>query len=177
MNKIKLVRPSMDYAKEIMDYKNEFLECNSSMDGTGPLRRCQSAKKFIFYTRLFESPDSVPEGYVDSHQFMAVREEDHRVVGMIDFRHHINHPHLSEYGGHIGYSVRPSERKKGYAKEMLKQVLAFVKDYGLSKVLVTCYENNAASEKTILSCGGIFERNTVEPKTQKVVKRYWINLE
>ncbi len=177
MNKIKLVCPSMDYAKEIMDYKNEFLECRSSMDGTGPLRQCQSAAEFISQVQLFESPDTVPQGYVDAHQFMAVREEDHRVVGMIDFRHHLNDPYLSEYGGHIGYSVRPSERGKGYAKEMLKQILAFVKDYGLSKVLVTCFEDNIASEKTILSCGGIFERATEETRIDRIIKRYWINIE
>jgi len=70
------------------------------------------------------------------------------VVGIIDFRHHINHPILSVWGGHLGYSIRPSERRKGYGKEMLRQNLQNCLDRGLTRVLITCDCDNVASEKS-----------------------------
>lgn len=75
-------------------------------------------------------------------------------IGVIDLRHHINHPVLSVWGGHFGYSVRPDERRKGYAKEMLRLNLQNCRSYGLSKVMITCDCDNTASEKTIIANGG-----------------------
>jgi len=109
---------------------------------------------------------------VPSHTYMAVRKEDNKVVGIIDLRHHINHPILGSWGGHCGYSVRPSERGKGYAKEMLRLNKRNAKALGIPKLLITCDEKNIASEKTIISNGGVYEK-TIEVDGTKM-KRYWI---
>ena len=91
-----------------------------------------------------------------------------------DLRHHIDHPILGLWGGHMGYTVRPSERGKGYAKEMLRLNIQNAKAMGIEKLLVTCDVNNKASEKTILANGGVYE-NTIDVDGSQM-KRYWIEI-
>jgi predicted acetyltransferase len=107
--------------------------------------------------------------------YLAVRNGDNRIVGIIDLRHHINHPILGTWGGHCGYTVRPSERGKGYAKEMLRLNIENAKALGINRMLVTCDADNIASEKTILANGGVFE-NIIEVDGSRM-KRYWIQSE
>lgn len=95
-------------------------------------------------------------------------------MGIIDLRHHIDHPILGTWGGHTGYSVRPSERGKGYATQMLRLNMEKAKEMGLQKLLVTCNEKNPASEKVILKCGGVYESTL--PVKESRIKRYWIIL-
>jgi predicted acetyltransferase len=83
---------------------------------------------------------------------------------------------LEKYGGHIGYSVRPSERHRGYAKEMLKMALPFCRQIGIDKILITCIDGNIGSEKTILANGGVYETTVHEPNENVDLKRYWIAL-
>jgi predicted acetyltransferase len=101
--------------------------------------------------------------------------KDHKLVGFINIRHFLNDELLHD-GGHIGYMVRPTERKKGYAKLILKYGLSYLKKYhDVERVLVTCRVDNVASEKTILSQGGIYE-NTVNSLKHGLTKRFWIHL-
>ena len=94
---------------------------------------------------------------------------------MLQVRHYLNE-HLLRFGGHIGYSVRPSERRRGYAKAMLQAALPFCREMGIKKVLITCDENNPASEKTILANGGKYESTVYEPDEKINLKRFWIEL-
>ncbi len=138
--------------------------------GCGNMSRSATAKEWIDDCNVTEiKPGSIP-----SNNYIAVREDDNRIVGVMDLRLHINHPALSLWGGHIGYSIRPSERGKGYGKAMLAQVLIEARKTGLSKIMVTCSTTNKASEKVIIDNGGINEKN-VEVDNE-VIKRYWIDL-
>ena len=83
---------------------------------------------------------------VPSHTYLAIRKSDNKVVGIIDLRYHINHPILGTWGGHCGYSVRLSERDKGYAKEMLRLNILNAKSLKIQKLLITCDVKNKASE-------------------------------
>lgn len=111
---------------------------------------------------------------VSAHLFFLMESTTQRILGAIQIRHHIDHPNLIETGGHIGYGVRPTERGKGYATEMLQLALREALHLGLQKVLVTCDEDNIASQKVIESNGGIFER--LGEKDGHVVRRYWIDV-
>lgn len=92
---------------------------------------------------------------------------------MIDIRHSLN-DFLCNYG-HIGYGVRPSERKKGYATQMLKMALDYARQIRLSKVMLACYKDNEASSKIIQKCNGIFEKEILHPNG-KIIQVYWITL-
>ncbi len=169
MDRIKLTKPSLDYATDIMSFRQELLDANSEFAGCGSLYGCTSADEWI---KILDKSEK--EGEVTSNSYIALRLRDNRIVGIIDLRHHIDHPILSVWGGHMGYTVRPSERRKGYAKEMLNQNLKNCKDIGLAKVLIVCDSDNVASEKTIIANGGAFEKEiTVDGNT---MKRFWIDL-
>ncbi len=112
---------------------------------------------------------------VPSPQFLYIRSSDRHLVGMIQLRHRFN-GFLEKFGGHIGYSVRPSERRKGYATKMLGDCLPHCRALGLQSVLVTCLEDNEASRKTILANGGIYESTIFEPEEKVRLQRYWIAL-
>ncbi|MBW5448089.1 GNAT family N-acetyltransferase [Cohnella sp. CFH 77786] len=88
-------------------------------------------------------------------------------------RHRLNEK-LLEIGGHIGYGIRPSERRKGYATEILKQALSKAKDLGISEALVTCDKENIGSAKTIIKNGGLLGSEAVVNGT--AIQRYWIKV-
>ena len=175
MEELILVKPTREYASQIAQYRQEFLDAGDSMDGCGSLGRMENPFDFIKKCKDNESPDTLPEGLVLATQFMLVRKSDDKVVGMIQIRHYFN-DYLAKFGGHIGYSVRPSERRRGYAKEMLKMALPFCREIGLEKVLITCIDGNIGSEKTILANGGVYEYTAHEPNENKNLKRFWITL-
>ncbi len=170
-----LIEPTIEYDPQIRAYRKEFLDSGDSMDGTGGLRKFENPRDWIEYLNRHENPLTVPEGRVPSTQYMLVREEDRKVVGMIDVRHRLN-AFLEKYGGHIGYSVAPSERRKGYAARMLKAVLPKCRKLGLEKVLITCISGNEGSKRTILKNGGVYESTVYEPDEGVNLERYWIDL-
>jgi len=170
-----LIRPASEYADQISEYRQEFLSAGDSMDGTGPLRRIEDPEEYIKICREYEDPATVPAHLVPATQLFFVRESDNRLIGMIQIRHYFN-DYLEKFGGHIGYSVRPSERRKGHAKEMLKMALPFCREAGLDKVLITCIDGNIGSENTILANGGVYENTVHEPNEKVNLKRFWIIL-
>lgn len=168
-------RPTAEYAEQILECKKEYLAEDSSMDGCGPLRRTEDPMEYIKTCALEEDPKTCPAPLVPATQLMLIRKADDRVLGFLQVRHEFNE-YLSTFGGHIGYSVRPSERRRGYAKEMLRLALPYCREIGLDQVLITCMDGNVGSEKTILANGGVYESTVHEPNDRVDLKRFWITL-
>ena len=174
MDKIILVKPDLSYADEIIKYKEESLKESPLINGSAGLDRFSSIEIWFEELKKRSCEDTVPKGLVPSSTYLAVREKDDYIVGMIDIRHYLNE-YLTQVGGNIGYGIRKTERNKGYAKQMLKLALEKCKELKIKKVLITCDEDNIASEKVILSANAKLEdiRN-VDGENKK---RFWIDLQ
>ena len=176
MEELILRRPTEGDYDEITAYREEFLAAGSSMDGAGPLRSIGGdPAQWLESVRSYEDPKTLPEDEVLATQFVFVRMPENRIVGMLNVRHYFN-DYLALCGGNIGYSVRPSERRKGCAKRMLHDALGYCREIGLNKVLVTCLVENEASRRTILSQGGVYENTVQDTRDDCQLERYWIQL-
>ncbi len=170
------VKPDASHVEEIKSYRKEMLLAGSSMDGTGVLRRMENPQDWLNYNKLQENPETVSPNKVPATQFVLADPETKRIYGMLQVRHSLNE-YLRNYAGNIGYSVRPTERRKGYATKMLKHALRFCREeLGLERVLVSCLVENEASRRTILSCGGVFEEKVYEHIEGVWLEKYWITL-
>lgn len=165
---MELRRPRLADKETVLEMMAEFEKSQSAHDGG-----FWDTENFVYEEWLEtnmqkEMGINLPENCVPSIQFVSF-DDVGRALGFLNLRLRLNEA-LLNYAGHIGYSIRPSERGKGYAKETLRQGLQVAKEKNIKKVLVTCSVNNPASRAVILANGGIFEddRNGVE--------RYWIEV-
>ncbi len=177
---LKLILPTKKYYNQIEEYKKSFLAANSSMDGTGSLRR-KNVDEWLKESRDHHLGKNLPDGFVQATQYLCVRTSDDKLVGMLQIRHELT-DFLLNFGGHIGDSIAVDERGKGYGKEILRLGLEKCKKLGIKKVLITCLDTNVASRKCILANGGKFEdkrtlNRTVNDLTvSETLERYWIEL-
>ena len=175
MSEFVFTKPSFEYLAQIKAYREEFANCLDWLHGAQGLKRFEEPQDWLNYLALCENDATVPEGEHKYSQFIYVRMADKKIVGMIGVRHKPVGP-LETWGGHVGYSVSPSERMKGYATQMLHEVLPYCKSLGLNRVLLTAGDENVGSVKTIIANGGILESYVMSPKHHVMVGRYWITL-
>ncbi len=177
MDDMLLLKPDETFLDEIVAYRQEMLDAGSSMDGCGSLKRMSDPREWLDQIDMLASRDTIPEhaNWVPSTQFIYVRAADRKIIGMIQVRHEFNE-YLEKYAGHIGYSVRPSERRKGYATAMLRATLPYCREIGLKQVLISCLTDNEGSRRTILANGGVYDATVHEPYENVDLERYWITL-
>ena len=165
---MELRRPRLADKEIVLKMMAEFEKSQSAHDGG-----FWDTENFVYEEWLESNQNqemgiNLPEGWVPAIQLVAFSGKG-QALGFLNLRLRLNN-FLLEKGGHIGYSIRPSERGKGYAQEALRQGLQVAKEKNIKKALVTCSVNNPASRAVILANGGLIEdvRNGVE--------RYWIEV-
>ncbi len=166
-------KPTQQDIAEIEAFKKEFQAVVSGMDGTGILCNV-SASEWLDFN--LEMENCTRPNYVSSLQYGLFEKDTGRLLGLLQIRLELK-GYLINFGGHIGYCVRPSERRKGFATQMLRSALPICRAQGLQQVLVTCLEDNIGSAKTIEACGGVYEKTVFDDQNyQANMKRYWILL-
>ena len=172
MNNLKLIYPTMEYEIEAKEYINEFIEYGSEPNGCAGLKRYLNDYD-AWLTKINEDKSKMDK--IPASTYFAIREYDKKIIGTINIRHGINETLLKK-GGHIGFSVRPTERQKGYATEILFLGLKKLKEMGIEKALLTCDKDNIGSAKTIEKNCGILENEIFDEESNKMIQRYWINV-
>lgn len=172
---LELVFPTEEYKEQIEEYLQEHFDNNEhELSGAGGLDRIKDVDKWLEKIRNDISEESIEKGRIPATLFLGIRKSDNKVVGTIQIRHYLNEFLLRE-AGHIGDGVRPSERRKGYATEMIRLALEECKKIGINRVLMTCDKNNTGSSKSIQKNGGVLE-NEILLESGEICQRYWISL-
>lgn len=154
MEKFNFEVPSINRKEDAIEYINEFYKYNSDINGVGGLNRYLDNYEG-WLEKLEEDYTRAPsEEKVPARTYFFVRESDKRIIGMINIRLALNEK-LKKYGGHIGYSIRPTERGNGYNKYNLYLGLKVCNEYGINEVFMDADINNPASWKTMEALGGI----------------------
>ena len=152
-------------------YRQEHIDCGEDhISGSSGLIHTNDYESWL--KKITDSQTEAPAGQVTSSIFFAFTGG--KLVGMLQVRHKLN-DFLFNANGHIGYSVAPGERKKGYATKMLRLALEKCRELGIGNVLVTCDKDNIPSAKTITKCSGVFENEFVE-ENGNIINRYWITV-
>lgn len=157
---IYFIEPTMNIADAIADYRQELLEADCTFDGTLSLKRMPDMQEYVDYVIDRANPiHETPEQNDLVTLLFCVRKSDSKILGSIQIRHEMDESKRL-YSGHIGYSVRPSERRKGYATRILKFAVDYCRTLGIKDINISCMTDNEASRRTILANGGKY-RDTV----------------
>ncbi|MBH1940606.1 GNAT family N-acetyltransferase [Mobilitalea sibirica] len=177
---LKLVFPVIEDKEEVLKMVREYEMYPPDVPGVDKfegIRSFEGMDNYEEWLRKIEAgryKENLPEQYVPATIYF-VKSDDY-IVGVIAVRHYLNDD-LLRFGGHIGYSIRPSERKKGYGSKMLNLVLPVCKnEFFINKLLVTCKKQNIGSAKIIEKNGGVLENEIYLDDKGHTYKRYWIEL-
>ncbi|MCL1791640.1 MAG: GNAT family N-acetyltransferase [Peptococcaceae bacterium] len=175
MDAIKLVTPCQEMETEALDYRKEHYNFGEKIiHGSSLFDQTDSYDEWLRHLARNSRLETVERDWVVSTVFFGLRERDGKIIGVIELRHELN-DFLREYGGHIGYAVRPSERGKGYATEMIRLMLAHGKSLRLDNVMISCYKDNLPSARVIEKSGGVLARESTFTDGKPILV-YWVNL-
>ena len=179
MEKFYLEKPSIGRKSEIMKYINELAEYNSDTNGIGSLNKIFDGYTFeqaLQRCLNMENKEYAEKfGRCQSKTFLLIRKNDDKIVGAINVRWNLSESML-QFGGHIGYGIRPTERRKGYNKINLYLGLIEAQKLGLDEVMLDCDVNNIGSDRTLKALGGKLERTEVDPSDGILTNVYWFNV-
>lgn len=164
-----LIEPTEELAPELLSMAEEFRVA-------GDDRYKSAVEDFPAHFRslmYYAEGRNLPPGHVRSSTFWLV--SGGRIIGRSSLRHHLT-TELEHEGGHIGYDIRPSERRKGYGTLILKLTLERAREIGLRRVFITCDADNVASAKVIEKNGGELHGQVISKRSGKIISQYWVEL-
>ena len=172
---IKLIQPSIEVAAKIAEYRKEFIADHirvtfnpNKIPGLDYLEKFDNVHEWLQFCKSMGNKIT---------WYMSVRTSDEKIVGFCCLRHKLEFDDDDiEFASHIGYSIRPSERRKGYAKEQLCLILQKAKELGIDKVRIICRDINVGSRRTILANGGKFVDEIYGEESGLTVYRYDIQI-
>ena len=168
---MELVFPTIEHRQAALDYRQEYIDSGEThINGSSGFMKADDYESWLEKI-IWNKTQATPDWVTGSVYFAIV---DDNIVGTIAIRNYLNESLLNT-GGHIGYGIRPSKRRKGYGAKMLALALDKCRGSGAEKVLVTCDKDNIASAKTAMKNGGVLEDEFAE-ENGNIVQRYWINL-
>jgi predicted acetyltransferase len=169
---MKLVKPTAKYGRS---FRRAFLEMKKLDEQTiyGIWDVKTTPAEYIVATKKHEKGIDLPKDWVSYSTYWLIDKEI--FVGEAQIRHKFT-LQLKKIGGHIGYLIKPSMRKKGYGKKILELALKKAKRIGIKKALVTCDATNIGSKKIIEANGGVFEKSRKMGKGRPDKLLYWINI-
>ena len=172
---LKLIKLTKEYEKqlgEMIDEWKEDQEKNHTNRSPWAIFK-NDYHNFEYYLEHLEVKEA-SDGKVPDSTFFLLDAERDRLLGAVNIRHYLNDALLKD-GGHIGDGIRPSERRKGYATEMIRLALSECKKLGIDRVLMVCDKDNIGSAKSIVKNGGVLE-NEVTDTEGNIEQRYWIEI-
>lgn len=173
--KFYLEEPSLKRKDAAIEYIKEHILNESNINGSGSLDKYLENDTYENWLLYLEKMKKGFKDFVPSSTYFLIRKSDDRIIGMINIRHNLNES-LYNRGGNIGYGIRPTERRKGYNKINLYLGLLKCKEIGMDKALLTAFDDNIGSVKTIKSLGGVLENKIKVDKKEYLLGRYWINV-
>jgi len=171
---IRLVSPNEPPPGELELVLRELGGGDARFNGTTFGRGECDLPTFLQHCRDAEDAGKIPADRVPQHTFWLV-DRSNKVVGIVRVRHPLNEQ-LLQYGGNIGYYIRPAERGKGYGKTALRLALERLRQLGATRALLTVHPFNTASARVVLACGGVAEGQGKDPDSDEIADRYWIEL-
>lgn len=173
MNDLKLVEPTKAYQTEYLDMIEEWKATGEKMVPFTLRFDCSDFDVFLQAIQHQKEGQFENENMANNTTYWLVNSS-RRILGAVNIRHHLT-PSLLEIGGHIGYGIRPSERKKGYATKILSLALLKAKEMGIDRALLTCDKENIGSAKTMINNGGVLDSEAVVNGVE--IQRYWIDID
>lgn len=179
MEKFYLEIPSVERKNEIIDYIKEFAIYHSDTNGMGALDKILEGYTFEqaldMCLKLQDEVYAKKLGRCQSKTFLLIREDDDRIVGAVNVRWNLIES-MKEFGGNIGYGIRPTERRKGYNKINLYLALIEAYKLGLEEVILDCDVNNLGSVKTLEALNGILKKTAIDPYDGVLTSVYWFDV-
>ncbi len=169
------VRPCDEVA--VNECKQEFFDNNEEkIPGSSSLVKYNTFNEWYKIIKNFEDDEYAEKfNMVPAVQYLLKRKADGKLLGFLQIRERLNEK-LSDFAGHFGGAIRPSERNKGYSTKMIKLGVKKAKKFGIEKVLISCLDTNFASARSIEKAGGVYEKTFIDEKEKAQYKRFWIDV-